>query len=613
MTVSGPEELWGSTDNPRYQEVQKIIASFEFLEPVLTRLKAGLPTSVPKTAAAGSETGKRYYTNERVGIKILLPPEWELWHERKASFAQGHMVVLGRPGTLANVWLVRDLLEASPDLYIRILEKRVIQTTDGYRKVSEEKVTRSGLEGIKILAAAKERNIKVRYWVEMFSVGNEHFRITASAPDEVFDRYLDTFEEMMSSVQFLPLGKELSVTGAPPAVPDEVSTPEAHVELGDAFFRQARWDEAIVHYRQALRTDPNDVVTRINLANALDDSGDTEGAIAEYHAAIHLDPDNAVAHHNLGVSYVRKKDWNPAEAEFRKAVRLEPYYFKARVSLAEVLVKKNDLDGGFKQIRQVIRISPKDAADHLGLNLLPAERQEFERAKRGAAARLSLGIMLKQSHDLDRASKEIQQAIRIDSKFALAHHLLGDVYKEQGKLDEAIDEFREAIRIGPDSSTIHYELGIALDDQGKLEGAIAAYREAIRIEPTWPLPRTNLGRTLARRGKLEEAIAEFRQAIQIMPNYAGSHNELAWLYATAKDPGLRNPVKALRYAKQAVELDGERTPAYLDTLAEAYYVNNQFDKAMEMEKKAISLKPDNKFYKEQLRKFEQAKGTKAGG
>ena len=237
-----------------------------------------------------------------------------------------------------------------------------------------------------------------------------------------------------------------------------------------------------MHYRQALRTDPNDVVTRINLANALDDSGDTEGAIAEYHAAIHLDPDNAVAHHNLGVSYVRKKDWNPAEAEFRKAVRLEPYYFKARVSLAEVLVKKNDLDGAFKQIRQVIRVSPKDAADHLGLNLLPAERQEFERAKRGAAARLSLGIMLKQSHDLDRASKEIQQAIRIDSKVALAHHLLGDVYKEQGKLD---DDLTPSNR-----SSFNVRVGPGIGRSGWSRGSIRSNRLSVNFErPKYNLPR----------------------------------------------------------------------------------------------------------------------------
>ena len=213
LTVSGPEELWGSTDNPRYEEVQQLIVSFEFLEPVLARLKAGMPASATTTAAASRESGPRYYTNGRVGIKILLPPEWVFLREQEASFARGHTVVLGRPGTLANVWLVRDLLEASPDLYIRTLEKRVIQTTDGYRKVSEEKVTRSGLEGTKILSAAKEGDIKVRYWVEMFSVGNEHFRITASAPEEVFDRYLDTFEEMMSSVQFLPGAPSLRQQG----------------------------------------------------------------------------------------------------------------------------------------------------------------------------------------------------------------------------------------------------------------------------------------------------------------------------------------------------------------------------------------------------------------
>ena len=52
--------------------------------------------------------------------------------------------------------------------------------------------------------------------------------------------------------------------------------------------------------------------------------------------------------------------------------------------------------------------------------------------------------------------------------------------------------------------------------------------------------------------------------------------------------------------------------AYLDTLAEAYYVNGQFAEAIEAEKKALSHEPDCKPCKEQLKKFEQAKRDKGG-
>ncbi len=212
LTVMGSEEILGSPDNPRYQEVQQLIDSFEFLEPVLARLRAGLPD----TKVAVSETGQRYYVNDELGIKILLPQEWELASEEKPSFARGQAVVLGRPGTLARVGLGREMLEASPELYKRLVEKHVIQATDNYRKLTEEKVSRSGLEGTKILCTATDHNIKVRYWVEIFSVENQHFRITAWAPEEVFDRYADTFSEMMSSVQFLGLGEKLPAAEIPP-------------------------------------------------------------------------------------------------------------------------------------------------------------------------------------------------------------------------------------------------------------------------------------------------------------------------------------------------------------------------------------------------------------
>ena len=101
-----------------------------------------------------------------------------------------------------------------------------------------------------------------------------------------------------------------------------------------------------------------------------------------------------------------------------------------------------------------------------------------------------------------------------------------------------------------------------------------------------------------------EALKWYHKAAE--QGYGPACNGIAWRYATSEDPIIRNPQKALEYAKKAVELTPQPVPAYLDTLAEAYYVNGQFDNAIEIEKKAISLRPDHEFLKEQLKKFEQA-------
>ena len=50
---------------------------------------------------------------------------------------------------------------------------------------------------------------------------------------------------------------------------------------------------------------------------------------------------------------------------------------------------------------------------------------------------------------------------------------------------------------------------------------------------------------------------------------------------------------------------------YLDTLAEAWFVNGQFDEAIETEKKAIAVAPGEANLKQSLERYEQAKKKKS--
>jgi Zn-dependent protease with chaperone function len=103
-------------------------------------------------------------------------------------------------------------------------------------------------------------------------------------------------------------------------------------------------------------------------------------------------------------------------------------------------------------------------------------------------------------------------------------------------------------------------------------------------------------------GRLEKAIEAYERVIALDPLRAVALNNLAWILVTAPDEDLRDRKHALMLAKEAVKLD--RSPVFLDTLAEAYYENGLVPEAIDVIKEAISIATDNRdYYEGQLEKF----------
>ena len=116
-----------------------------------------------------------------------------------------------------------------------------------------------------------------------------------------------------------------------------------------------------------------------------------------------------------------------------------------------------------------------------------------------------------------------------------------------------------------------------------------------------------LGDLLYGDGKFEETIDAYETGISLEPDNARILNNLAWLYATCEDESFQEPQRALILARRAAEL--ETAPHILDTLAESYYVNGQFEKAIAAERRALDLVKRNRtYYMDQLKKFTEAAG-----
>jgi TPR repeat protein len=104
-----------------------------------------------------------------------------------------------------------------------------------------------------------------------------------------------------------------------------------------------------------------------------------------------------------------------------------------------------------------------------------------------------------------------------------------------------------------------------------------------------------------------EAVKWYRKAGE--QGEANALNNLALLLATSKDANIRSPNEAIGTALKAVDAEREN-PGYVDTLATAYYEAGQYEKAVDAERRALALSPDNPSYRKALEKYLAAVGAK---
>ncbi len=97
--------------------------------------------------------------------------------------------------------LTREHMEGSPQLYQKMLEAFFSKRQD-YKRAGEEAVKRDGLTGTRWNVSWNENGVPYTSVMEIYSVGDDHYRVTTLAPTEVYSRYAETFENILRSVQF---------------------------------------------------------------------------------------------------------------------------------------------------------------------------------------------------------------------------------------------------------------------------------------------------------------------------------------------------------------------------------------------------------------------------
>jgi tetratricopeptide (TPR) repeat protein len=121
-----------------------------------------------------------------------------------------------------------------------------------------------------------------------------------------------------------------------------LGTAFVEMNLGDAFARKGRPDEAIVHFEQAIELQPDYAEAYYNRGNVLFAKGRIDEAIVDFEKALQIQPNDADAHTGLGNALLRKGSPREAIAHYKEAIALAPQDPHSRSNLAWVLATSSD-------------------------------------------------------------------------------------------------------------------------------------------------------------------------------------------------------------------------------------------------------------------------------
>jgi protein O-GlcNAc transferase len=179
-------------------------------------------------------------------------------------------------------------------------------------------------------------------------------------------------------------------------------------------------------------------------------SGQPAEAIKYLNRSITLDPRYHLAYNALGLAASMQGNLPEAVKHYEHCLQLAPDFSEARNNLGSVYQELGFIDKAEAEFLKVINDRTYATKELPNYNLA---RLYFTRG------------------DLDQAMSYCEAAIKLNSRFAMAHNLKGLILEKQDKLADAIDSYGRAVKIVPEDVNFNFNLGAAHFKNGEWEKA----------------------------------------------------------------------------------------------------------------------------------------------
>jgi tetratricopeptide (TPR) repeat protein len=271
---------------------------------------------------------------------------------------------------------------------------------------------------------------------------------------------------------------------------------QATAGLGLLAYSSNDYENAIIHWQEALNLNPENSVIAYYLGAAQLASGQSDNAMQSWNRAKAELRFTAEGDH-----YLEEKDLLTAREKYRIALDINPNWIPAKEGLDKVLHNlywrlhsEGKIDRAIIYLQEAVEVSPKEQ-DYLILGDHARDLGRFDEAlywyERGllqfpneAKFNQRLGWLALNAEDFDSAESYFQISITHDPESANTHRLLGMALFKQGRYREAEQELQRSLTLNPNSAWGFMQLGDVYLAMDQLDAAIDAYENAILLDPT---------------------------------------------------------------------------------------------------------------------------------
>jgi DNA-binding winged helix-turn-helix (wHTH) protein/TolB-like protein/Flp pilus assembly protein TadD len=292
-------------------------------------------------------------------------------------------------------------------------------------------------------------------------------------------------------------------------------------------------------------------------------------AVAHFQQAIRLDPNYALAYVGLADTYTllsfftiaAPNDVFPkAQEAANRALAIDPTLAEAYVALGQVKsVYEWDWDGAEEQFQKGLALNANDPNLHhwRSLNLMAMGRLEDARASMQRAlaldpllliTKVNLGRIDYYAGRYDQAIEQYRRALELDGNFARAHLRLGMAYAQRGQYVEALAEFDKTREIAGDTPQVAAHIAHTLALSGKKSEARARLAELERPSARQYVPPYDIALIFVGLGEKEQAFAWLEKA------YTDRSSEMIYfkiepmLAPLRSDPRFQDLLRRMKFA-----------------------------------------------------------------
>ncbi len=286
--------------------------------------------------------------------------------------------------------------------------------------------------------------------------------------------YREEGNDELAKQEFALYDELLKQEGEYIEIPEKPTSEEIdkYITLGDNYFKEGKFDEAIIEYKKALEIKPRDDI--LNKLGQAHQQKRLAGKSEEQPAKID--------------TFKSKKTLDEMPGlEGEQDLSIEELYDRG-ISYYD----KGMIDKAIEEFKEVLELDPDDIETHYNLGNAYADKEIF-----------------------DEAISIYKKVIEKNPEFIDAYLSLSTLYLDMDMVDEAISLCNQAISANPDDSFLCFHLGEAYVRNEQYEEAITAFNKAISINPMDPETQYRLAESYYETKQYNMALKHAAQAEEL--------------------------------------------------------------------------------------------------